>query len=175
MVAFVLRTSAIAVLGSSAELLFHQNVNVSSTTFASGSGEGAPNGRWAALSCGSSVLSDWLSAVPWFQLTFSARIASTHWPNVRARTATPVEMTPTCVTPGIDRTCEMLLTHLTVPLIVGGRHTIVGSAPGTWWSIVNFLRPVTASRASTRLYGLPITLKLEAGARVTPTSLVVSL
>ena len=41
-----------------------------------------------------------------------------------------------------------------VPLSVGGRHTMVGSASGTSRSIANFFLPVTMSRASTRLVRL---------------------
>ena len=62
-----------------------------------------------------------------------------------------METTATSVMPGIARTSAALRTDRTVPLIVGGRHTIVGSAPGTSRSMANFLRPVTAARASTRL------------------------
>ena len=95
-----------------------------------------------------------------------------HWPKVRARTATPVEIVTTSVTPGIVRTSSALATERTVPLMVGGRQTIVGSASGTWRSIVNFLRPVTAARASTRLRGVPITVKSVSGLRVTFTGSV---
>ena len=79
--------------------------------------------------------------------TSSARTASMHCPNVCARTATPpgtnfvCGMIATSVTPGIAFTCAALLTLSAVPLIVGGRHTIVGSAPGTSRSIANCLRP----------------------------------
>jgi hypothetical protein len=46
-------------------------------------------------------------------------------------------------------------------LIVGGRHTIVGSAPGTSRSIANSLRPVTMSSASRRFCGVPIRSKSD--------------
>ena len=68
---------------------------------------------------------------PSAQVTFSARTASMHCPKVRPRTATPVEIVTTSVMPGILSTWARLLTRFTVPLIVGGRHTIVGSAPLT--------------------------------------------
>ena len=100
--------------------------------------------------------SDLPSTEPGPQLTFSARIASMHWPNVWARTATPPAtycvcgMITTSVTPGIALTAARLRTARRVPLIVGGRQTIVGSAPGTSRSIANCLWPVTMSWASTR-------------------------
>ena len=52
---------------------------------------------------------------------------------------------------------------------------MVGSASGTSRSMVNFLRPVTASMASTRLCGLPTTSNELVGARLTSTALVVEL
>lgn len=66
-----------------------------------------------------------------------------HCPNVRARTATPPAtygvcgMSATSVTPGIARTVAPLRILCAPPLIVGGRQTIVGSAPGTVRSIAN--------------------------------------
>ena len=45
-----------------------------------------------------------LDACRGFQVTLIARIASMHWPNVSARTATPVSTSATSVTPGIART-----------------------------------------------------------------------
>ncbi len=86
-----------------------------------------------------------------------------HWPKVRPRTATPVETATTSVMPGIafDRG-QVLHRRRTVPLIVGGRQTMVGSAPGTSRSIANFLRPVTTSRASIRLRGVPMTVNFDA-------------
>ena len=62
---------------------------------------------------------------------------------------------------------------LGVPLSVGGRHTMVGSASGTSRSIANFFLPVTMSRASTRLTGLPMTSKELRGFRSTSTFFVV--
>ncbi len=59
--------------------------------------------------------------------------------------------------------------------MVGGRQTIVGSASGTSRSIANFFLPVTMSRASTRLAGLPITSNEEVGLRSTLTERVVLL
>ncbi|WP_440902101.1 hypothetical protein, partial [Actinosynnema sp.] len=94
---------------------------------------------------------------PGRHVTRSARTASTHCPKVCARTATPVDTTATSVTPGIARTCARLSTVDTRPLVVGGRHTVVGFAPGASRSIVNRLRPVTASSASTRVQGVPMT------------------
>ena len=82
-----------------------------------------------------------------------------HWPKVRARTATPVLTVTTWVTPGIRSTSRRLRTRTGVPLRVGARHTIVGSAPLTCRSVVKSLRPVTAATASTRLVGRPTTLK----------------
>jgi hypothetical protein len=98
-----------------------------------------------------------------------------HWPKVLARTAMPVSTCATCVTPGIASTAALFLTDLGVPLSVGGRHTIVGSASGTSRSIANFFLPVTMSRASTRLVGLPITSNCLAGLRSTLTLRVVAL
>ena len=81
-----------------------------------------------------------------------------HCPNVCARTATPVSTGATWVTPGIARTSAWLRSRLGVPFSVGGRQTMVGRAPGTSRSVVNFLAPVTASRASIRLRGVPMTV-----------------
>ncbi len=59
-----------------------------------------------------------------------------HWPKVSARTATPpgtncvCGMIATSVTPAIALTWARLVTATALPLIVGGRHTIVGSAFG---------------------------------------------
>ncbi len=61
------------------------------------------------------------------------------------------------------------------PLSVGGRQTIVGSAPGTCRSIANFFRPVTAARASSRLRGVPMTEKSDRGLRSTRTARSVGL
>ncbi len=96
-----------------------------------------------------------------------------HWPKVRARTAMPVAIRATSVTPGIARIAFSLRSDLGVPLSVGGRHTMVGSASGTSRSIENFFLPVTMSRASTRLTGLPMTSKELRGFRSTSTFFVV--
>ena len=48
-----------------------------------------------------------------------------------------------------------------MPLIVGGRQTIVGLAFGTSSSIAKRLRPVTMSSASTRFCGVPTTRNCE--------------
>lgn len=82
-----------------------------------------------------------------------------HWPKVSARTATPVSIGTTSVTPGMAVTSARLATAPGLPLMVGGRQTMVGFAPGTSRSIANFLRPVTASRASIRSWGRPMTVK----------------
>jgi hypothetical protein len=84
-----------------------------------------------------------------------------HCPKVLARTATPVEMITTSVTPGMALTAARLPADCTVPLIVGGRHTIVGNALATFTSIANLLRPVTMSRASTRPRAVPITVNFD--------------
>lgn len=90
-----------------------------------------------------------------------------HCPKVRPRTATPVETTATSVMPGMACTAATFCTETTVPLIVGGRQIIAGIAPATLTSIANCLRPVTASRASIRFCGVPMTLKADAALRVT--------
>ena len=72
--------------------------------------------------------------MPGPQDTSRARTASMHWPNVRARTATPVATMATSVTPGIARTSSSLPIDTGTPLMVGGRQTIVGRASGTWRS-----------------------------------------
>ena len=95
-----------------------------------------------------------------------------HWPNVRARTATPVGTMPTCVTPGIALTFAALRTLTGLPLRAGARHTIVGSAFLTLRSMANVLRPVTASSASIRRCGVPTTLRSRDSSRVTSTSRV---
>ena len=68
--------------------------------------------------------------------TSSARTASMHWPNVSARTATPVLTVATWVTPGICSTASWLRTRTGVPLSVGARQTMVGRAPSTCRSVV---------------------------------------
>ena len=55
-------------------------------------------------------------------------------------------MISTAITPSIASTAARLLTLTTVPRIVDGMRHKVGTAPGTSWSIVNFL-PVTTSHA----------------------------
>ena len=92
-----------------------------------------------------------------------------HCPNVVARTATPpgtncvCGMIATSVTPSIAMTCASFRTASAVPLIVGGRQTIVGSAPGTSRSIANCFVPVTISSASIRGCGVPTSVCCEAG------------
>jgi hypothetical protein len=76
------------------------------------------------------------------------------------------------VTPGIARTSARFATDPTVPLMVGARHTIVGLAPATSRSIANVLRPVTASRASMRFRGVPMTVKAAVGVSSTATGSV---
>ena len=96
-----------------------------------------------------------------------------HCPKVLARTATPVGMIPTWVTPGIFSTSALFLIESGVPLSSGARQTIVGSASGTSRSIANFFLPVTASRASTRRCGLPTTACSEVSFSSTSTFSVV--
>ncbi len=60
-----------------------------------------------------------------------------------------------------------------LPLSVGARQTMVGSAPATCRSVVNVLRPVTAASASTRLWDLPMTAKSAASLSTTSTLRVV--
>lgn len=67
-------------------------------------------------------------------------------------------MIATSVTPGSFSTSALLRTAFGVPLSVGGRQIIVGSAPGTSRSIANCFLPVTMSSASSRVCGLPSTL-----------------
>ena len=69
----------------------------------------------------------------------------------------------------------MLATDRTVPLIVGGRQTMVGRASGTSRSMANFLRPVTMSSASTRPRGVPMTVNSDRGFSATATCRVRSL
>ena len=141
------RTSAIAQFGSSALLPRKWNVNAASTLGVNG---GGPSGISAARNSLSTDSSDAPATLPGFHDTRRARTASMHWPKVAARTATPVEITATSVTPGMARISPRLATEPTLPLIVGGRHTMVGMASGTFRSSVNRLRPVTAARASIR-------------------------
>ncbi len=54
-----------------------------------------------------------------------------HCPNVAPRTATPVETIATSVMPGMALTAARFDTDFGVPLIVGARRTMVGSALGT--------------------------------------------
>ena len=61
-------------------------------------------------------------------------------------------------------TSARLLIFLGLPLIVGGRATIVGLASGTTSrSIANCLRPVTMSSASIRFCAVPSTVNADAG------------
>ena len=118
------------------------------------------------------VSSDSLSLGPGPQSTWRALTASMHWPNVSPRTAMPLAMGTTSVMPGIALTASRLLTLPTLPLIVGGRQTMQGLASGTWRSWVNCLRPVTMSRASTRLVGFPTRVKADSALSSTSTGLV---
>ncbi len=98
-----------------------------------------------------------------------------HCPKVLARTAMPVSTMATFRTPGIARISRLLRSRLGVPLSVGGRQTIVGSAPGTWRSIAKSFCPVTARRASSRLRGWPMTEKSVAALSSTWTGRSVAL
>ena len=98
-----------------------------------------------------------------------------HCPNVSARTATPVSTRATSWTPGIARTRRWLRSRRGVPLSVGARQTIVGSAPATWRSVTYCLRPVTASRASIRGRPTPTTRKSAGSLSRTSTGRVVVL
>lgn len=164
------RTSAIAQLVSRAALLAKWKVNRASTALVSSGSGGTTRGSSALRSFARTVASEAPSAVPGPQSTRRARTASMHWPKVRPRTATPVETVTTSVTPGMARTSARLATERTVPLMVGGRQTMVGRASGTWRSIANFLRPVTASRASTRRCPVPMTRNRARSLRVTATA-----
>ena len=128
---------------------------------------GGGTGSSAFFRSASTLASDLPSAGPGPQSTLSARIASMHCPNVSPRTATPPAtlrvcgMSATSVIPGMALTCARFLTERGVPLIVGGRQTIVGLAFGTSSSIAKRLRPVTMSSASTRFCGVPTTRNCE--------------
>ncbi len=103
------RTSAMAAYGSRAALLRNMNSQSTSkvrlpTTGRSGSCEIGVKGTSARRTPARMVSSDSPSTGPGFQSTFIARIASMHWPKVRARTATPVETTAMPLTPGIRAT-----------------------------------------------------------------------
>jgi hypothetical protein len=166
------RTSAIAQLVSSGELLAKANVNFASSVLVRIGTAGTAIGGSAFSSSCSTVSSDLPSSVPGPQVTSRARTASMHCPNVAPRTATPVDTIATSVMPGMASTADRLLTDRTVPLMVGGRHVIVGIAPGTSRSIANFLRPVTAASASMRLCGVPTTVKSGASVNCTEASVV---
>ena len=79
-----------------------------STVLASTGTLGTASGSSALRRLASTVASDSPSTGPLFQSTSSARIASMHWPNVLARTATPVSTMATSVTPGIALTSAAL-------------------------------------------------------------------
>ena len=81
------------------------------------------------------------------------------WPNVRPRTATPVDTVGDVGDAGHRQDLARLRTSRGVPLSVGARQTMVGFAPATSRSRVNSFVPVTAARASVRLCGVPITEK----------------
>ena len=97
-------------------------------------------------------------------VTCSARTASMHCPNVAAAHGDAGgddgDVGDARASPARRRGCRRATT---VPLIVGGRQTIVGSAPGTSRSIANCLRPVTMSSASIRFCGVPTTSKSDVG------------
>lgn len=120
---------------------------------------------------------DWPASGPLPQVTSKALPAVQAWPKVSAITATPTwrsTITPlggtttTSSTPGMALTVLRLLTLTSVPRICVGMRNTVGTALGTAWSIVNFLRPVTMSSASNRLAGLPTTVYCEVGLICTP-------
>ena len=77
-------------------------------------------------------------------------------------TTPPPGSTHTPITPGMALMVPKLLTRTTVPMMVGGRRTMVGLALGTGMSIVNCFLPVTMARASMRPALLPTTLYCEA-------------
>ena len=95
-----------------------------------------------------------------------------HCPNVSPRTAMPEAIGTTSVMPGIARTSLRLWTVSALPLIVGGRQTMQGLASATLRSKANCLRPVTASRASTRLVGFPTMVNSDAALSSTFTGFV---
>ena len=165
-----LRTSAMAAYGSSAALLRNMNVKSVSTVCARIGTFGTTIGSSPPRSLDSTVLSDSPATGPGFQSTLMARMASMHCPKVVARTATPVSTTATWVTPGSCRMAAWLLSRFGVPPWVGARQTMVGRASGTSRSVVNFFAPVTASRASVRLSGLPMTLNSRLGRSRTSTA-----
>ena len=112
-------------------------MNVWSTVCASGlSGTGAI-GSSAPLSSASMSASDCPATGPAAHSTRIARTASMHWPKVSARTATPVSTTAMVRTPGIAATTSRLSSRFGVPLSVGARQTMVGSASLTLRSVVN--------------------------------------
>jgi hypothetical protein len=74
-------------------------------------------------------------------------------------------MIATSVIPGIALTVARFETDNAVALIVGERHNIVGSAPGTSMSIANRFAPVTISSASILGCGLPTRLNCDRGFR----------
>ena len=169
------RTSAMAQSTSSAACEAGAISNSPSTVSAPSGG--SANGRIDALSCAVMVALEWWSMVPAPQVTSSALTAFQAWPKVSAMTATPGGVGTTLppagntampITPGMARTAAALLTDTTVPRMVGGRRTIVGIAPGTAWSSVNFLRPVTMSRASSRAWRRPTTDQADAALGSTP-------
>jgi hypothetical protein len=130
---------------------------------------GAPSGSSAAFSSFTMLASEASGTVPGAHFTSKARTASMHWPNVRARTATPVLTLTTSVTPGIASTFFLFRIFTGVPFSVGARQIIVGFAPLTRRSRVNVFWPVTAARASVRLCGVPITVKSDVALRSTAT------
>ena len=99
-----------------------------------------------------------------------ARTASMHCPKVSARTATPVSTMARSWTPRIPDTCLRLSSRFGVPLSVGARQTIVGSASLIRRSVVKVFLPVTASRASNRFWPTPTTRNVLASFSVTSTA-----
>lgn len=152
-------TSAIAALVSIGAWLAQAQSNSASTYWVNSGGTN--RGRLAARSSAATVALDWLPAVPGPHVTTRASTASMHWPKVSAITATPVGICAAPMTPGMAPTAAAFCTDLTVPLMVGGRRTMVGMGTTPPRSAgarsrVYFLAPVTISRASTRFWGVPM-------------------
>ena len=122
---------------------------------------GAANGASLAVRRDRMSASDRLTLGPGFHVMRSASRAFSAWSKVWATTATPVGIEVTATTPGMALAAASS-TVATVPLIVGGRATTQGSAPGTARSCVYFARPVTMSRASMRVVGRPMSSKSSA-------------
>lgn len=128
MVALSSRTSATAELDSIGAWLTNAKSNSPSTCCVSSGG----TAKGSAAPCSFSLIVSLLSpsTVPAFHVTSRAFLPSSAWPKVSDITATPVGTTARSLMPGIARTAASLVTFFTVPLIVGGRRTITGIAPG---------------------------------------------